>query len=74
MSVPNPSREILSELTSLNPDQQHEVLGFVRSLKLPAGAAGTSLLRFAGVIDRADLKEISDAIEEGCERISPDGW
>jgi len=67
-------REILDEVAELSPEQQRRVLGFVRSLKAPAGTAGKSLLGFAGMIDRADLKQMSEAIEEGCERISADEW
>jgi hypothetical protein len=68
------SREIFDEVVDLSPEQQQQVLGFVRSLKVPVGTAGRSLHRFAGAIDPGELKQISDAIEEGCERISADEW
>ena len=68
------SREILDEVVDLSPEQQQQVLGFVRSLKVPVGTPGKSLLHFAGTIDPGELKQISDAIEEGCERVSADEW
>ena len=37
------------------------------------GTAGSELLRFAGLIDPEDLREMSKAIED-CGRIDPDGW
>ena len=72
MGVPT-SREIMDELFSLSLEQQHQVLRFVRSLKLPAGTEGRSLLRFAGCINPTDLKEMEAAIEDGCERVG-DEW
>ena len=67
-------REILNEVSGLNPDQQRQVLGYVRSLKLPASAPGKSLLRFVGSIDADDLKRMSAAIKDGCERVATDEW
>ena len=72
MAVPS-TREICDELLTLSLEQQQQVLRFVRSLKLPAGTEGRSLLRFAGWIDPTDLKEMEAAIKEGCERVG-DEW
>jgi len=63
MAVPTLSREIVDEVTSLDPEQQRQVLGYVRSLKRPGGAEGKTLLRFAGTIDRQDLQQMSNAID-----------
>jgi hypothetical protein len=38
------------------------------------GVQGKSLLRFAGAIDRDDLRQMEEAIREGCERVDPNGW
>lgn len=37
------------------------------------GTKGTELLRFAGLIDPADLRETSKAIED-CGRVDPHDW
>jgi len=31
-------------------------------------------MRFVGSIDPADLDAMSHAIQEGCEKIEPNGW
>jgi hypothetical protein len=74
MSTETLSREILAEVSNLDAEQQRRVLGFVRSLKLPSGTSGKSLLRFAGIFDATDLKQIADAIDAGCEGIASDEW
>ena len=37
--------------------------------ELPEGTPGATLLKIAGSIDPQDLKRMSDAIEQDCERI-----
>jgi len=75
MSIKDQIAEALKELT---PEQQAQVLAFTRRLHspLPPAIPGEVLLARAREInfDPQDLKEISDAIEEGCERIDWDGW
>ncbi|MDB5353848.1 MAG: hypothetical protein JWN24_301 [Phycisphaerales bacterium] len=39
----------------------------------PRGTPGPSLLRFAGAIPQEDLRAMSKAIEEDCERVG-DEW
>ena len=68
------AQQILKEVNQLNSDQQQEVLGFARLLRLNGGIPGKKLLRFAGAISPADLKEMSQVIEDGCERVDPDAW
>lgn len=69
-------KDILEELDRLDPSQQLQVLHFVRALVLtrPAGVPGKDLLRFAGTIDAQDLAIMTQAIEEGCEKVNPDEW
>lgn len=67
MGVMTLTREILEEIVHLSLERQQQVLEFVRTLKVPAGTVGQSLLRFAGTIDPADVKQMSEAIEEGCD-------
>lgn len=66
--------QILAQLAGLSEDQQLRVLDFARSLVSPNGIAGRDLLRFAGAIEKEDLQTMSQAIEEGCEKIDPDEW
>lgn len=33
-----------------------------------------ALLKYAGTISREDLDLISEAIEEGCEKVDEEGW
>lgn len=40
----------------------------------PVSISGEDLLGFAGTIESDDLKTITTAIEEGCERIDHAGW
>jgi hypothetical protein len=40
----------------------------------PRGTPGRELLKFAGILSPEEAKEMTDAIEEGCERIDPNEW
>jgi hypothetical protein len=44
------------------------------SLEPFSGIPGSELLSFAGTISPADLAAMSQAIEEGCERVDPHDW
>jgi len=53
-----------------------KVLDFARSIDeqdTSKGVAGNELLKFAGTIDEEDLRLMTGAIEEGCERIDENG-
>ncbi len=54
--------------------RQQKVLDFARRLTLSAGTPGRELMHFVGSIDAADLEAMSQAIQEGCEKIEPNGW
>jgi len=68
--------ELSTCLGQLPVEQQRQVLEFARTLAAPTrqGTRGSDLLRFAGTIDESDLEAITQAIEEGCERIDADEW
>jgi hypothetical protein len=66
--------EIIHQVDRLDAPQQRKVLDFARGLTVPAGTPGRELMRFVGCIDPADLDAMSRAIEEGCEKIEPNGW
>ena len=69
-------KDILDEIHKLDTPKKERVLEFARSLanEQPSGLPGKHLLRFAGIIDRDDLREIARAIENGCERVDHDEW
>jgi hypothetical protein len=68
--------QILEQINGLPHEQQRRVLEFARALALssPLGVPGKELVRFGGLISPEDLKQISAAIEAGCERIDADEW
>lgn len=67
---------ILNQLELLGSQEQEKVLDFAKALveKRPVGKPGRSLLRFSGVIDKADLKFMEETINEGCERVDSHEW
>lgn len=69
-------QELSTCLGRLPVEQQRQVLEFARKLTtLPLqGVRGSTLLQFAGTIDESDLEAMSQAIEDGCERIDADEW
>jgi hypothetical protein len=66
--------EIIDQVDRLDAPEQQKVLDFARRLTLPAGTPGRDLMRFVGSIDPVDLDAMSQAIQEGCEKIEPNGW
>jgi len=65
--------EILAQLEKLPPHSQKRLLELARGIS-PRGVAGKRLVRFRSQISRADLKRISEAIEESCEKVEPGEW
>jgi hypothetical protein len=61
----------LAQIDNLPPDLQARVLSFAKSPGThgPAGENGPSLRQFASSLDSVSAKEMSQAIEEECERI-----
>lgn len=76
MVSPTLQRELLQQLEDLSLDQHRQVLNFANALAVARtrGVAGEKLLQFAGTIEPDDLKVISQAIEEDCEKIDDHGW
>lgn len=66
--------EIIEQVDRLDAPQQRKVLDFARRLTLPPGTPGRHLLPFVGSISPEDLEAMSHAIQEGCEKIEPNGW
>ena len=67
--------EFLKNLDLLSKDQQSKVLAFVKSL-LNRGQKTNQqeLLQFAGSIDPNSVREMSMAIEAGCENVDKNEW
>jgi chromosome segregation and condensation protein ScpB len=57
-------------------ERQRQVLRFAEALVQaePKGVTWKELARFAGCIPKDQLRQMAEAIEEGCERIDVDGW
>ncbi|MBI5960903.1 MAG: hypothetical protein HY866_19345 [Chloroflexi bacterium] len=70
--------QIVRQLDSLTQEQQQRVLDFATHLQssFPPGIPGEVLAARAREVnfDPADLAEIAEAIEEGCERIDHGEW
>jgi hypothetical protein len=69
-------KELHQQLEHLPFGQQRQVLDFARALASTraTGVAGHQLLQFAGTIKSGDLKEISQAITDGCEKVDKHEW
>jgi hypothetical protein len=64
MVLPDIQAQILSDLAQLSPEEQKRAAALVHSLISPQGVAGCDLLRFAGTLDPASVREMREAIEE----------
>lgn len=75
MSTPL-ENSISNEIEYLSPEQQNQVLCFVRQLKSSQGKEQRrkAILTSAGSIPHDDIERMKAAINEGCEQINPDGW
>jgi hypothetical protein len=67
-------QEIAQQVDRLPADMQERVLRFAASLSAsaPAGESGARLRRFASSLDPVSAREMTQAIEEECERV--DQW
>ncbi|HEX5167783.1 MAG TPA: hypothetical protein VFW11_01315 [Cyclobacteriaceae bacterium] len=65
--------EFLKNLEKLTQEQQEKALAYIKSL-LKRDSGNERLLQFAGSLDPTSLREMSEAIEEGCENIDKDEW
>lgn len=68
--------ELLHHLNRLPAAMQCQVLQFTRALEktVHAGIPGSTLTSFAGCIPLDDLNVMSQAVEEGCERVDLHEW
>ncbi len=64
---------LIAQIDKLPHDLQIRVLDFINVL-MPKGVKGKDLLKFEGVISGDDLKLMTRAIEEGCEKVDIGEW
>lgn len=88
MISPSFRREILDQISRLDPEQQRSVLDFARALEVTSpsgilsaqgvqgirGIQGKQLLSFVGAIQTDDLQIMAQAIENDCEKVNSDEW
>lgn len=75
MIDPSIRDEIIKSLSVLPYEKQKRVLKFILSLtELDQQTKGNDLIRFAGTIEKDDLKIMEREIEESCERIELGEW
>jgi hypothetical protein len=72
-------QQVLENLDTLDRPGKLEVLDLSEALSSRAMPpekrdTRTALLKYAGTISREDLEIISEAIEEGCEKVNEEGW
>ncbi|MEW6386297.1 MAG: hypothetical protein AB1491_02105 [Thermodesulfobacteriota bacterium] len=69
-------QEIIKQLDRLPLELQYRVLNFAQELALsrPKGVPGKQLLPFAGILRADEAAALTQAIEEGCERIDINEW
>lgn len=67
---------IMRNLDKLPLDLQKKVQDFVNALviTLPKGVTGKSMLNLAGKLNKNDADEMSQIIEEGCEKVDLNEW
>ena len=72
-------KRVLENLDTLDRSGKLEVLDLAEALssrarRLAERDTRAALLRYVGTISREDLDIISEAIEEGCERVDDEEW
>ena len=66
-------KEFLKNLELLSKGQQDKALAYIKSL-LTRRRSQAELLQFAGSLDAKSIREMSEAIEAGCETIDKNEW
>jgi hypothetical protein len=70
-------RQIEKKLDAMPLKEQRRVLDFISHLDypyLPPGIPGEDLIKFAGSISAEDAEELTQIIENGCEKIDENEW
>jgi len=68
--------EIHRHLQRLPIEQQRHILEIVRALVAAGvrGVPGPGLLRFTGMIEPRDIAAMTQAIQDGCEKVHGNDW
>ena len=70
--------ELIEEVRHLPPYKRPLVLAIARAMAerptAPRGVPGSSLLRFAGTMDRETGEAMKRVVDEDCRRIDPNAW
>jgi len=68
--------EIAEGVQRMSLQDQLRVRAYIQALvnMRPRGTPGTALLRLAGTLGDEDAREMSEAIQTGCEQVGRDGW
>jgi hypothetical protein len=68
--------ELLREVEQLSLPLQRKVVDFAHSLteSKTKGTPGRQLLDFVGILSPKEGKAMTEAVQEGCERIDADEW
>jgi hypothetical protein len=69
-------QRLIEQIRRMDPEQQQALLDYAHTLSQPRGLSGAEMIRLAQEVNfpPEDLKEMAEAIEEGCEEIDWDGW
>jgi hypothetical protein len=68
--------EIARRVEALPPEMQEQVLRFLDSLAAssPKGERGSALRQFSSSLDAVSARQMTQAIEEGCEQVDAGEW
>jgi hypothetical protein len=68
--------EIAKQVERLPLEMQEQVLRFATSLvaSAPVGENGATLRQFSSSLDPVSARQMTQAIEDGCERIDASEW
>ena len=69
-------RIIIDDIKKLSFSQQKKLHDYARAMLVsrPVGTKGAELLKFSGIYDKKTLKEMKEAIQEGCEKVDRGEW
>lgn len=69
--------QIINEVGVLPINLQRKVLEFIKILRepfMPEGIPGEKMMKYAGIMTEEEADELSQIIEDGCERIDYNEW